>query len=386
MSPVGGHRGGRGSGARGGSSRGSGGGSGRGGSGGRGRASSGERGAFGGAGHDRQSGGSSGRPNSGRAGGVGASSTSRGFASQAGASGGGRRSGRGGPRHASADPRAGSLGGPGRGIGGEQVEGRKAVRELLRANRRRVQEVWIAEDVDHADVITEIERLAARRHVAPQYVSRYAIERDARTDAPQGVLARAQAIPEVDLDDMATAKGPKGQPPFLLLLDGVTDPHNVGALIRSAEVAGATGIVLPRHRSAHVTPTVAKASQGAIEYLPMALVPGMGNALLRLRELGLWIIGLAGEGETELFRSTVDLTGPVALVLGAEGEGMGRLTRQRCDEVVAIPQLGCIDSLNVSAAGAVACFEVARRRQAAARGDRFLDEHHEPEVGVEPTT
>ena len=151
--------------------------------------------------------------------------------------------------------------------------------------------------------------------------------------------------------------------PFLLVLDGVTDPPQPRALLRSAEVAGATGAVLPRHRSAHITPTVAKASAGAIEHLQLALVPGIPAALIRLKELGVWTVGLDGDAPTPVFGFAV-ATEPVALVLGSEGSGLGRLTRERCDLLVGIPGHGLIGSLNVAAAGAVACFEVARARAA----------------------
>jgi 23S rRNA (guanosine2251-2'-O)-methyltransferase len=141
----------------------------------------------------------------------------------------------------------------------------------------------------------------------------------------------------------------------------VTDPQNLGAVMRTAASAGATGVVLPRHRAVHVTPTVAKAAAGAIEHLPIAVVPGLPTALARARDLGVWSVGLDARADRSIFDVDV-VTDPVLLVLGAEGAGLGRLTRQRCDVVAAIPLQGPLDSLNVSAAAAVACFEVARRR------------------------
>jgi 23S rRNA (guanosine2251-2'-O)-methyltransferase len=150
--------------------------------------------------------------------------------------------------------------------------------------------------------------------------------------------------------------------PFLLVLDGVTDPHNVGALLRSAECAGVTGVVLPRHRAVHVTPTVAKVAAGAVEHLDIAVVPGVPNALRRLDELGVTSIGLDAGAPASLFDGGFDADGPVALVVGAEGRGLASLTRRRCSALVAIPQFGALSALNVAAAGAVACFEVARRR------------------------
>lgn len=246
------------------------------------------------------------------------------------------------------------------GLGGEQVEGRQAVRELLRAGRRRVRDVWLAEGLDASPVLAEIVELASQQRVTVRQVGRGRLDAEARTEAPQGVLAHAEALPEVPLDRLIERNADK---PFLLVLDGVTDPHNLGALLRTAEVAGATGAVLPRHRSAHITPTVAKASAGAIEHLQLALVPGIPAALIRLKELGVWTVGLDGEGPAPLFGLAV-ATEPVALVLGSEGIGLGRLTRERCDLVVGIPGVGRIESLNVAAAGAVACFEVTRARAA----------------------
>jgi 23S rRNA (guanosine2251-2'-O)-methyltransferase len=258
-----------------------------------------------------------------------------------------------------------------RGLGGEQVEGRQAVRELLLAGTRRVREVWITGDQDDAVVLDDIAELAMSVGVPVRDVTRAKLMAEARTEAPQGVLAKAAGLPEVDLDDLvgppsaATSRGGRSAqvagPPFLLLVDGVTDPGNLGALLRSAECAGVTGVVLPRHRAVHVTPTVTKAAAGAVEYLPMALVGGLPTAIRQLQQAGIWVVGLDAAGDQPLFdlRLAAD---PVALVLGAEGTGLSRLVRQRCDAVATIPLRGRIDSLNVAAAGALACFEVARGR------------------------
>jgi 23S rRNA (guanosine2251-2'-O)-methyltransferase len=250
-----------------------------------------------------------------------------------------------------------------RGVGGEQVEGRQAVRELLLAGRRRTNEVWLADDVDPAPVLDDIVDLARELHVPVREVSRRRLDNESRTEAPQGVLARAAPLPEADLDDLA--RSPDGGPvPFLLALDGVTDPGNLGALLRSAEGAGVTGVVLPRHRSVHVTPAVAKAAAGAIEHLPIAVVGGLPAALTTLRSRGVWAVGLDEVADQPLWDLAV-ADDPVVLVLGAEGRGLARLSRERCDIVVRIPLSGQIASLNVAAAGALACFEVARARSAA---------------------
>lgn len=262
------------------------------------------------------------------------------------------------PRRAPvADRRSTPPTGP-RGLGGEQVEGRHAVRELLLAGKRRVKDVWLAEDLDPAPIVDDIVQLAEEARVKVRRVSRAHLEATARSDAPQGVLAHAAPIQEADLDRLVTRST---RTPFLVCLDGITDPHNLGALLRTAECAGATGAVLPRHRSAHVTPTVAKAAAGAVEHVPMALVSGMASALTRLKELGVWTVGLDAAGDTSLFDLTV-ATEPVAVVLGAEGKGLSRLVRERCDVLASIPLRGALASLNVSAAGAVALYEVARRR------------------------
>ena len=246
-----------------------------------------------------------------------------------------------------------------KGLGGDQVEGRHAVRELLLAGNRRVREVLLASDLDSAVILDEIIDLADEAKVPIREIGRGKFESEARTEAPQGVLARAAPLTSVDLDVLAgAAEGPA----FLLVVDGVTDPGNLGALLRTAECAGVTGVVLPRHRAAHITPTVAKAAAGAIEHLRFAMVAGLPAAVNRLSELGVWTVGLDMVADQELFDVGVT-TEPVAVVLGAEGRGLSRLVGQRCDVVARIPMVGALGSLNVAAAGAVACFEVARRRR-----------------------
>ena len=269
-----------------------------------------------------------------------------------GAGRGGRRPGR--PRP---EPGRTARAGP-RDLGGTQVEGRQAVRELLLAGRRRVRDVWLADDLDPAAVIEEIVELAGDLRVSVRRVPRARLELEAHTEAPQGVLAHAAPLPEADFDELCRGDG---RTPFLVVLDGVTDPRNLGAVLRSAEGSGATGAVLARHRAAHVSPAVTKAAAGAVEHLPIAVVGGVPAALARARELGVWVVGLDAAGA----RPVHDLpmaTDPLALVLGSEGRGLGRLTRERCDEVAAIPLRGRLASLNVAAAAAVACFEVARQR------------------------
>lgn len=245
-----------------------------------------------------------------------------------------------------------------KGLGGERVEGRQAVRELLLSGRRRTREVLLAAGMDQADILDDIVELAHELKVPVREVSRTKFDALARTESPQGVLAEAARLPEHDLDSLLQPVD--GEAPFLIALDGVTDPGNLGALLRTAECAGVTGVVLPRHRAVHVTPTVTKTAAGAIEFLPMTLVGGLPNAIIQMQAAGMWVVGLDEQGDAGL--DALDLSQPVCLVLGAEGAGLSRLVRQRCDAVAAIPLRGRLNSLNVSAAGAVACFEVARQR------------------------
>ncbi|MFI5043777.1 MAG: 23S rRNA (guanosine(2251)-2'-O)-methyltransferase RlmB [Acidimicrobiales bacterium] len=251
-----------------------------------------------------------------------------------------------------------------RGLGGTQVEGRHAVRELLLAGTRRTYEVILNAEVDRSEIVGDIIDLAAELRVPVTEVSRTRLDSIARTDAPQGVVARAAEVPEVSLSSLVdpaelTASG--NGPPFLLALDGVTDPGNLGALLRIGECAGVSGVVLPKHRAVHVTPTVTKAAAGAVEYLPMALVGGLPTAIEEMKRAGVWVVGLDMDGSTSIHDLPVS-TESVCLVLGAEGRGLSRLVRQRCDLVASIPLHGRLASLNVASAGAIASYEIARRR------------------------
>ncbi len=252
--------------------------------------------------------------------------------------------------------------GPRSELGGDQVEGRRAVLELLSVGRRTVRRIMLAEDQDPSPQLDRIEELAARLRVPVETVPRARLDAQARTESPQGVLALARPLEPVALEDLARPDR-RGTAPFLLVAAGITDPRNLGALLRSAECAGVTGVVLPRHRSARLSPTVTKTAAGAIEHLPFAVVGGVPAALSELRELGVWSIGLAGEADQSFYDLPLG-DGPVALVVGSEEKGLAPLVRRRCDAVAAIPQHGALPSLNVGVAGAVACFEVARQRAA----------------------
>ncbi len=288
--------------------------------------------------------------------------------------------GRGGPgRGGSGRPGAGRAGGgpPSRrndrptdrgasgpkGLGGRQIEGRQAVREMLIAGRRKVHEIWISSELEGDPGVDDIVTIANAQRVTVVYIAKSRLEKEARSEAPQGVLAHAAELPEADLGDLLRGNGTT--PPFLVAVDGVTDPGNLGAIVRSCDGAGVTGVLLPRHRAVHVTPTVAKAAAGAVEFVPIALVPGLPPVLKQMKDHGIWVVGLDDGADRSIFDIDELATAPICLVLGAEGAGLARLTRERCDAIVSIPMLGGVSSLNVSAAAALSLYQVTRVRAAA---------------------
>ncbi len=242
------------------------------------------------------------------------------------------------------------------------------MRELLAAGVREVKELWLTEGTDPSPILGEIDRLAKAARVPVRLVSHKRLETVQMTEAPQGVVAFAEQLPVHTLEQLVLGaeSGARGAAtaatgvPFVVVVAGVTDPQNLGAILRTAECAGVTGVLIPRHRSAHVTPAVTKAAAGAIEYMPMALVSGVPSALQDLQRLGVTTIGLDERG-SDLFGMKLG-DRPIALVMGAEGKGLPSLVRERCDALARIPVTGSIPSLNVSAAASVACFEVARQR------------------------
>jgi 23S rRNA (guanosine2251-2'-O)-methyltransferase len=262
--------------------------------------------------------------------------------------------GRSGPPRSSGPKRSGSSGPPG--LGGDQVEGRQAVREAL-LGPRTVREILVAADMDPAPILDDIRDLAHEQRVAIREIKRSTLEAQARSEAPQGVVAMVSPIQPVELEVLAAVDRP-----FLLVLDGLHDPQNLGAILRTAEAAGVTGVVLPRHRSVRVTAAVTKTAAGAVEWLPMAVVAGVPTALTELKAKGVWVVGLDQDADQGFWGLSV-ANDPVALVLGSEGSGLARLTRERCDVVAALPLAGRLGSLNVSAAAAAACYEIARLRQ-----------------------
>ena len=234
------------------------------------------------------------------------------------------------------------------------------MREMLIAGRRKVHEIWISSELEGDAGVDDIVTIANAQRVPIVYVARSRLEREARSEAPQGVLATAAELPEADLGSLLRGDG--STPPFLVAVDGVTDPGNLGAIIRSCDGAGVSGVLLPRHRAVHVTPTVAKAAAGAVEFVPIALVPGLPAVLKQMKEHGIWIVGLDDGADRNLFELGDLAVEPICLVLGAEGAGLSRLALERCDAVVSIPMLGGVGSLNVSAAAALATYQVTQVR------------------------
>ena len=249
-----------------------------------------------------------------------------------------------------------------KGLGGEQIEGRQAVRELLIGQKRKVKEIWMAADIDPAPILDDIEQIADAARVPILEVPRRKLEETARSEAPHGIIAFAQPLEEASFADML--KTHHGVAPFLVAVDGVTDPGNLGALLRCCDGAGVTGVVLPKHRAVHVTPTVAKSSAGAVEHVPMTLVSGLPTAIQQMRDKGIWVVGLDDSSRDTLFNIGKLATDGICIVLGAEGAGLSRLVKERCDTIVSIPMLGQVSSLNVSAAAALATYEVTRVRMA----------------------
>jgi 23S rRNA (guanosine2251-2'-O)-methyltransferase len=218
-----------------------------------------------------------------------------------------------------------------------------------------VRTVWVAGD--GAEELTELAQLAAGRGAAVRHVGRDQLAEVARSEAPQGVVAHADPLEPARLD--ALLREPAA---FLVALDGVTDPQNLGAIIRAAETTGATGVVLPRHRAARVTPAVTKAAAGAIEYLPVATVAGIPAAITQAARAHVWTVGLDAGGDVTIDDLAV-ADRPLMTVLGAEGPGLSRLARERCDVIASIPMQGHVASLNVAAAAAIACATIARLRR-----------------------
>lgn len=238
------------------------------------------------------------------------------------------------------------------------ITGRRPVIEALRAGTP-LSAVHLRAGV-HGPAVEEIRTLAAGRGVPVRTMPAEAFTALAPDPAAQGVAARAADPQSVTLPGLLERVAASGRPGFLLALDEIEDPHNLGALIRTAECAGAHGVLIPRHRTAPLSGAAAKASAGAVEHLPVVTVTNLVHALEELKEAGYWVVGL--DAAAERLYSTVDAGGPLVLVVGSEGKGMRRLVREHCDYLVRIPLRGRIGSLNASVAGALMLYEVVRRR------------------------
>ena len=239
-----------------------------------------------------------------------------------------------------------------------QLEGRNAITEALK-NGRTIDKVFVAD----GDTDRGLQRLAAQAKEAGAVVvpvDRRKLDAMSTTRAHQGIIALAAAHEYATIDDILEEAASRGEAPLIVICDELSDPHNLGAILRSAECAGAHGIIIPKRRSVGLTATVAKASAGAVEYMKVARVTNINNAIAELKEKGVWIYGTAAEGSIPMYKA--DLTGPAAIVIGNEGDGLGQLVRKNCDMLVHIPMSGRISSLNASAAASILLYEAVRQR------------------------
>ncbi len=241
------------------------------------------------------------------------------------------------------------------------IEGRNAVIEALRAGTA-IDKIYLARGETDA-TLGHIASTARNKGVVVTEADRRKLDGMSRTKSHQGVIAVAAVREYADVDDILGAAREKGEPPLVVVCDELSDPHNLGAVIRTAECAGAHGVIIPKRRSAGLTAIVAKTSAGAVSYLPVARVPNLTAVLKQLKEEGLWVFGADAAGGTRLYDA--DLKGPAAIVIGSEGDGMGRLVREQCDFLVSIPMKGRLNSLNASAAAAVVLYEAVRQRGSA---------------------
>ena len=240
------------------------------------------------------------------------------------------------------------------------IEGRNALTEALKSGRT-IDKLYVAE----GSTDRSLARLAALAKDAGAVIvptDRRKLDQMSPTGAHQGVIAAVAAHEYASLDDILALAAERGEAPLIVICDELSDPHNLGAILRTAECAGAHGIVIPKRRGVGLTAVVAKTSAGAVEYLPVARVANIANTIRELQEKGVWVYGTAADADSPLYRT--DLTGPAAIVIGNEGEGMSRLVRERCDVLVSIPMKGRISSLNASASAAVILYEALRQREA----------------------
>ena len=240
----------------------------------------------------------------------------------------------------------------------DRIEGRNAVIEALRAGRA-IDKIYIAKgEVDQT--LGHIASKARGQGIVVVETDRRKLDAMSQTHAHQGVVAMCTVKEYCTVRDILNIAAQRDEPPFVIVCDEISDPHNLGAIIRSAECVGAHGVVIPKRRSAGLTAVVGKAAAGAAEHMAIARVPNLSSALEELKKAGLWVYGAAAEGTSPLWKT--DLSGPIALVIGSEGDGMSRLVREHCDFMLSIPLKGQISSLNASAAAAVLMYEVLRQR------------------------
>ena len=237
------------------------------------------------------------------------------------------------------------------------IEGRNAVLEAFRAGKT-IDKLYVQDGVKDGP-IQSIIREAKKQDTIVNFVSRERLNQMSEEGHHQGVIAHAAAYEYAEVEDILKAAEEKGEPPFIFLLDGIEDPHNLGAIIRTANLAGAHGVIIPKRRASGLTAVVAKTSAGALNYTPVAKVTNLAATIEELKENGLWFVCADMNGEL-MYR--LNLKGPVGLVIGGEGDGVGRLVREKCDMVASIPMKGDIDSLNASVAAGVLAYEIVRQR------------------------
>ncbi|MBZ4655244.1 MAG: methyltransferase, TrmH family, group 3 [Peptococcaceae bacterium] len=243
----------------------------------------------------------------------------------------------------------------------ELLFGRNPVLEALRAGRS-VNKILVAEG-SNVGSIKEIMALAREKKVLLQFVDKKQLDNMSQGENHQGIIAYAAPKDYVDWDEILQEARRKEEIPLLLMLDGIEDPHNFGAILRAADAAGVHGVIIPKHRAVPLTAGVAKASAGAIEYVPVARVTNLAQTMEKLKEEGCWIVG--ADAGANVLHFDADLSGPLVVVMGSEGKGLGKLVKEKCDFLVSIPMLGRINSLNVSVATSIILYEILRQRRAA---------------------
>ncbi|MDO4330103.1 MAG: 23S rRNA (guanosine(2251)-2'-O)-methyltransferase RlmB [Lachnospiraceae bacterium] len=237
------------------------------------------------------------------------------------------------------------------------IEGRNAVLEAFRSGKT-IDKLFVL-DGCHDGPVQTITREARKRDTIITFVNKERLDQMSATGKHQGVIAYAAAYEYAEVEDILKAAREKGEPPFIFLLDGIEDPHNLGAIIRTANLAGAHGVIIPKRRAVGLTASVAKTSAGALNYTPVAKVTNLAATMEALKKEGLWFV-CADMGGESMYR--LNLTGPIGLVIGNEGEGVGKLVKETCDMVASIPMKGDIDSLNASVAAGVLAYEIVRQR------------------------